>query len=405
MDKTKHGAASYLQTVSYAKPGLPKIDSLHNPETALCHFLAFQMLFSCFTSVSQGFINGDMLSRVSVRMSYRLSILDKSPLAEGETAAEALARTLQLARLADEWGYHRFWVAEHHNTAQLASPSPELVIAWIIGQTRRIRVGSGGVMLQHYSPYKVAENFNLLASLAPGRIDLGVGKAPGGLPLSTRALQQGVNAQEKGSFADQLAQLDNWLSLRVNEQEAETVLATPVPPQRVDGFLLGASPESARLAAALDWNFVFAAHLNGDKNLLREVLGIWQQNSARNTLVAVQAIVAPTQQQADRQAAQIELWGVELENGQRVTVASESQAQAFARQACSPAKQIVRRESAVIKGTARSVLAALDELHRDYGIDEFVIDTPVAEGQPRFDSLRLLAEAHASANALQEVAG
>lgn len=338
-------------------------------------------------------------------MSYRLSILDKSPLAEGETAAEALARTLQLARLADEWGYHRFWVAEHHNTAQLASPSPELVIAWIIGQTRRIRVGSGGVMLQHYSPYKVAENFNLLASLAPGRIDLGVGKAPGGLPLSTRALQQGVNAQEKGSFADQLAQLDHWLSLRVNEQEAETVLATPVPPQRVDGFLLGASPESARLAAALDWNFVFAAHLNGDKNLLREVLGIWQQNSARNTLVAVQAIVAPTQQQADRQAAQIKLWGVELENGQRVTVASESQAQAFARQAGSPAKQIVRRESAVIKGTARSVLAALDELHRDHGIDEFVIDTPVAEGQPRFDSLRLLAEAHASANALQEVAG
>ncbi len=338
-------------------------------------------------------------------MSYRLSILDKSPLAEGETAAEALARTLQLARLADEWGYHRFWVAEHHNTAQLASPSPELVIAWIIGQTRRIRVGSGGVMLQHYSPYKVAENFNLLASLAPGRIDLGVGKAPGGLPLSTRALQQGVNAQEKGSFADQLAQLDHWLSLRVNEQEAETVLATPVPPQRVDGFLLGASPESARLAAALDWNFVFAAHLNGDKNLLREVLGIWQQNSARNTLVAVQAIVAPTQQQADRQAAQIELWGVELENGQRVTVASESQAQAFARQAGSPAKQIVRRESAVIKGTARSVLAALDELHRDHSIDEFVIDTPVAEGQPRFDSLRLLAEAHASGNALQEVAG
>ncbi|WJD48538.1 MsnO8 family LLM class oxidoreductase [Enterobacter sp. PGRG2] len=338
-------------------------------------------------------------------MSYRLSILDKSPLAEGETAAEALARTLQLARLADEWGYHRFWVAEHHNTAQLASPSPELVIAWIVGQTRRIRVGSGGVMLQHYSPYKVAENFNLLASLAPGRIDLGVGKAPGGLPLSTRALQQGVNAQEKGSFADQLAQLDHWLSLRGNEQEAETVLATPLPPQRVDGFLLGASPESARLAAALDWNFVFAAHLNGDKNLLREVLGIWQQNSARNTLVAVQAIVAPTQQQADRQAAQIELWGVELENGQRVTVASESQAQAFARQAGSPAKQIVRRESAVIKGTARSVLAALDELHRDYGIDEFIIDTPVAEGQPRFDSLRLLAEAHASANALQEVAG
>lgn len=110
-------------------------------------------------------------------MSYRLSILDKSPLGEGETAAMALARTLRLAQQAEEWGYHRFWIAEHHNTPQLASPSPELVIAWILGQTQRIRVGSGGVMLQHYSPYKVAENFNLLASLAPGRVDLGVGKA------------------------------------------------------------------------------------------------------------------------------------------------------------------------------------------------------------------------------------
>ncbi|STW29700.1 luciferase family protein YtmO [Klebsiella michiganensis] len=146
-------------------------------------------------------------------MSYRISILDKSPLAAGETAAQALARTLTLAQQAEAWGYHRFWIAEHHNTEQLASPSPELAIAWILGQTRRIRVGSGGVMLQHYSPYKVAENFNMLASLAPGRVDLGVGKAPGGLPLSTRALQQGLNPQQKGSFADQLAQLDNWLSL------------------------------------------------------------------------------------------------------------------------------------------------------------------------------------------------
>ncbi len=129
-------------------------------------------------------------------MSYRISILDKSPLAAGETAAQALTRTLTLAQQAEAWGYHRFWIAEHHNTDQLASPSPEVVIAWILGQTRQIRVGSGGVMLQHYSPYKVAENFNLLASIAPGRVDLGVGKAPGGLPLSTRALQQGLHPEE-----------------------------------------------------------------------------------------------------------------------------------------------------------------------------------------------------------------
>ena len=173
-------------------------------------------------------------------MSWRISILDKSPIAENETAADALARTLALAQQAENLGYHRFWIAEHHNTPQLASPSPELLIAWILGQTQRIRVGSGGVMLQHYSPYKVAENFNMLASLAPGRVDLGVGKAPGGLPLSTRALQQGQSCVEKGTFADRLAQLDNWLSLTDAAGE-ESLRATPIPPRRADGFLLGAS--------------------------------------------------------------------------------------------------------------------------------------------------------------------
>ncbi|PLM65324.1 alkane 1-monooxygenase, partial [Klebsiella pneumoniae] len=214
---------------------------------------------------------------------------------------------------------------EHHNTDQLASPSPELVIAWLLGHTRRIRLGSGGVMLQHYSPYKVAENFNLLAALAPGRIDLGVGKAPGGLPLSTRALQQGLHQEEKGTFADQLAQLDNWLSLTEPGGE-ESLRATPIPPRRADGFLLGASLESAELAARLDWNFVFAAHLNGDSALRRAVFNRWRELSPREAMVAVQVVVADDSATAAALAQQVEVWGVELENGQRVTVGSEAQA-------------------------------------------------------------------------------
>ncbi|MDN2488344.1 MsnO8 family LLM class oxidoreductase [Kosakonia sacchari] len=338
-------------------------------------------------------------------MSYRLSLLDKSPIAENETAQDALARTLQLAQQAENWGYHRFWIAEHHNTTQLASPSPELVIAWILGQTRRIRVGSGGVMLQHYSPFKVAENFNLLATIAPGRVDLGVGKAPGGLPLSTRALQQGINSAEKGSFADQLAQLDNWLSLSKDDHAEETVLATPLPPQPADGFLLGASLESAALAAKLDWNFVFAAHLNGDKTLLRDVVTQWQQQSQRDTLVAVQVIVADTEEQAHALAQQVEVWGVELANGQRVSVASEAQGHAFARQAGSPAVRIAKREPSLIAGTAEEVLAGLDQLHQQFAIDEFIIDTPISEGSARLTSVLRLAQAHANTKAAQEVAG
>ncbi|HBU6576422.1 TPA: MsnO8 family LLM class oxidoreductase [Klebsiella oxytoca] len=332
-------------------------------------------------------------------MSYRISILDKSPLAAGETAAQALARTLTLAQQAEAWGYHRFWIAEHHNTDQLASPSPELAIAWILGQTRSIRVGSGGVMLQHYSPYKVAENFNMLASLAPGRVDLGVGKAPGGLPLSTRALQQGLNLQQKGSFADQLAQLDNWLSLTETDGE-ESVRATPIPPRRADGFLLGASLESAQLAAQLDWNFVFAAHLNGDKQLLREVLTRWRELSRRDAIIAVQVIVAEEAEEAAAAAAlakSVEAWGVELENGQRVTVGSEAQAAAFARQAGSRPTRIARRESAVLFGTPEQVKAQLDALQSAWNIDEFIIDTPISDGAARLNSLRLLARAHLSA--------
>ncbi|MFO3904792.1 LLM class flavin-dependent oxidoreductase [Enterobacter hormaechei] len=323
-------------------------------------------------------------------MSWRISILDKSPVAENETAADALSRTLSLAQQAETLGYHRFWIAEHHNTPQLASPSPELLIAWILGQTRRIRVGSGGVMLQHYSPYKVAENFNLLAAIAPGRVDLGVGKAPGGLPLSTRALQLGLSQQEKGDFAAQLAQLNGWINPTSQE---EAVRATPLPQVPAAGFLLGASAESARLAASLDWDFVFAAHLNGDPDLLREVIGTWRAHSAREVIVAVQAIVAPTQAQAEDLAQSVEVWGVELANGQRVTVASEEQAYAFARQAGSEPLRIARRAQSLLAGTAEFVLEQLEALHQQWGIDEFIIDTPVADGATRLQSLRLLAQA------------
>ncbi len=325
-------------------------------------------------------------------MSWRISILDKSPVAVNETAADALARTLSLAKQAEALGFHRFWIAEHHNTAQLASPSPELLIAWILGQTKHIRVGSGGVMLQHYSPYKVAENFNVLASIAPGRVDLGVGKAPGGLPLSTRALQRGLHQEEKGDFADQLTQLDGWLSPGADVQD-DSVNATPLPAAPAEKFLLGASIESAQLAAKLGWNFVFAAHLNGDANLLRDVLETWHASSALNAIVAVQVIVAPTQAQADALAEKVEVWGVELANGQRVTVASEEQAYAFARQAQSEPLRIARRAQSLIKGSAESVLEALETLHQKWGIDEFIIDTPVADGLARMQSLRLLAQA------------
>lgn len=132
----------------------------------------------------------------------KLSVLDQSPISDGSTAAQAFSHTVTLAQEVEKLGFTRFWVSEHHNSVSLAGSSPEILISHIAAKTDRIRVGSGGVMLPHYSPYKVAENFRVLEALYPNRIDLGVGRAPGGMPIATRALQEGkwshlINIQNK----------------------------------------------------------------------------------------------------------------------------------------------------------------------------------------------------------------
>ncbi len=332
-------------------------------------------------------------------MAYRLSLLDKSPLASGENAFDALHRTLLLAQRAEAWGYHRFWLAEHHNSDQLASSSPEVLIAWLVAQTRHIRIGSGGVMLQHYSPYKVAENFNLLASLAPGRIDLGVGKAPGGLPLATRALQQGIDPRQKGSFAEQLTLLDSWLQARQNGQAStdddKTLYATPQPLRPANRFLLGASVESATLAARLGWHFVFAAHLNGDRQLLETVLAAYASASqGQRALVAVQAVVADSPAEADLLVNALRYYHVRVEGGEGVNVVSLEQAERYVRQGGYQHYQIEPRTPTLLKGTAAQVHAQLEALHQNFAIDEFIIDTPISAAQPRLKSLELLATHH-----------
>src|SRR3954471_8789276 len=137
----------------------------------------------------------------------RISVLDQSPISEGSSGPEALRNTIDLAQLADELGYERYWVAEHHGGAMLAGPSPEALIGPIASATSRIRVGSGGVMLPHYSPFKVAETFSLLAGLFPARIDLGIGRAAGTDPLTPSALQPDRRQASPDDFPQQLAEL------------------------------------------------------------------------------------------------------------------------------------------------------------------------------------------------------
>src|SRR5215217_1493825 len=141
----------------------------------------------------------------------RVSVLDQSPVSEGSTGSQALQNTIDLARRADDLGYHRYWVAEHHGGGMLAGPSPEVLIGPIAAATRRLRVGSGGVMLPHYSPFKVAESFSVLAGLFGDRIDLGIGRASGTDPLTAHALQRDRRHAAPDDFPDQLAELLAYL--------------------------------------------------------------------------------------------------------------------------------------------------------------------------------------------------
>lgn len=332
---------------------------------------------------------------------YSLSLLDKSPIYAEENAAKAFRDTLNLAKRAEELGFRRFWVAEHHNSPELAGSAPEALVAWILAKTARIRVGSGGVMLQHYSPYKVAEVFNVLSSLAPGRVDLGVGKTPGGLPLATSALQQAYDPARKPDFETAFAELDGHLSGPVAEGNAQAGLAaTPVPPVAVERFLLGASPESAKLAASKGWNFVFAGHLNGDPEILRASLKTFRAESGgKSAILALSAFAANDPAQAAAQVANQRIFRVFLSNGKAFNLGRLEQAEEFARQSGDTNYRIEERKPNVLHGTAADIHTQLYRLASDYGIEEFIIEPPHVGADQRLASIELLATHRFSAAA------
>ncbi|RWX74958.1 MsnO8 family LLM class oxidoreductase [Neorhizobium lilium] len=330
---------------------------------------------------------------------YAQSLLDKSPIRPEESTLQALSHTVHLARRAEELGYRRFWVAEHHGTSELASSAPEVLVSWILANTSHIRVGSGGVMLQHYSPYKVAEVFNLLSSLAPGRVDLGIGKTPGGLPKSTAALQ--AYRSVKPDFEAQIGDLSAFLDNAVVSPPTDTrPLAGPRPPVTAERFLLGASPDSARLAAAQGWNFVFAAHLNGDPENLRLSLDAFRQHSGgRSAIVALAAYASENAARAAAQIAELKVFKVFLDNGQAVSLGRREQAEEFARQAGAKEYRIEERKPSILHGTPESIheeLARLSELH---GIEEFILEPPAVGADERLASVELLARKPLSAAA------
>ncbi|MBC1230709.1 LLM class flavin-dependent oxidoreductase [Listeria booriae] len=335
-------------------------------------------------------------------MGFRLSILDQSPIADGKSGYEALQQTIALAEKAEEWGYHRFWVSEHHDTKLLAGVSPEVLVSHLLARTERIRVGSGGVMLQHYSAYKVAENFQLLATLAPNRVDLGVGKAPGGLPLSTKALQYGRGAGTV-DFAEQLTLLKQFVDDAVPaDHELAGVHVDPEPPTKPEIFLLGASAASAELAAKLGVNFCFAKFITSDETVLREAVTEFRtKNRNGEFIIAIPVLAADTESEAQRLAGEQKVVRVTLATGVSVTVQTVAQAEEFARQAGETDFTIEEREASIIAGTQQQVKAELVRLRATFDVDEFVIHTPVARQDARFRSVQLISEAVLTADVVR----
>ncbi|WMT29420.1 LLM class flavin-dependent oxidoreductase [Bacillus aerius] len=324
-------------------------------------------------------------------MSLTLSILDQSLVSENEKAETGIQHTVRLAEAADQLGYHRFWVSEHHNNSQVAGSSPEALAGYLLAKTNHLRIGSGGVMLQHYSPFKVAETFHVLASLAPGRVDLGVGKAPGGLNLSIQALQEDYQASRK-DFSQKLVDLKTYLTEQANELNAQ-----PIPSVSPDMFLLGGSIESAEFAAKLGISFVFAYFINGDDALLKEARETFQKFKTQNThqqfLLAITVAVAKDHKQALSYIKQKETVKVSFSDGRKLNVTSLEDAEKLVKGTKKEHYNIHVQKTGYTAGTKETVHRRLTELAETYDINEFITLSPIVDIEARIASITLLKEA------------
>jgi luciferase family oxidoreductase group 1 len=340
----------------------------------------------------------------------RLSILDQSPVREGQTAAETIRETLDLAQAADRLGYHRYWLAEHHSTPGLAGAAPEILIAEVAARTRRIRVGSGGVMLTHYSPLKVAEQFRMLETLHPGRIDLGIGRAPGSDARTAQALRRGTGTptgagvpdpwaeEEVARFPDQVADLIGFLCDRLPpEHRFATVRAMPAGDSVPEIWLLGSTDASAACAAHYGTAFSFAHFINADGGaaVTRAYARAFRPSPvlrAPHASVAVFVLCADTETDASRLARSRELFIVRLYTGRAGTYPSVETAERYPYSSRELAI-VEHARQRTVAGTPEQVRTRLGALAAEYDVDELVVVTITHDPKARLRSYELLAEA------------
>ena len=328
----------------------------------------------------------------------RLSVLDQSTSSKGRTQDVAIRETLALARHCEALGYHRYWVSEHHASDSIVGTAPEVLMAAIAATTTRIRVGSAGVMLPHYSALKVAEQFRVLEAIAPGRIDLGLGRAPGSDRLTAFALNPYENAAEE--FPRQVIDLQAWVSckpLQAGHPFAE-IKAHPLGPTSPEIWILGSSDYGAQLAAYFGLPYAFAYFFT-DGVGCEQALELYRRNyrpSERypepQATICVWALAADTEAEARRLALSREHTRVERDRGIRASLIPPEEAEKIQYAPHERAKIESIRHKALV-GTAEQVKTGLTQLAQRFDLEELVVVTWTYDPQPRHRSYELLAAA------------
>ena len=327
----------------------------------------------------------------------RLSILDQSPVISGHTPSQAVHETIRLAQAAEKLGYHRYWLAEHHAMASLGDPCPEILVTRVAAATSTLRVGTGGVLLPYYSPLKVAEQFRMLEALYPGRIDLGIGRAPGGDQRTALAMGEGRYSGAE-HFPEQVqflvAYLDDTLP---GDHPFAKVKAMPAGPTSPEVWLLGSSDYSGALAAQLGLRFAFAQFISaegGDAVMCdyRRRFQASPRETEPHSLLCAFVICAETAEQAERMAKSVDLRRLNMDYGVNGPVPTLEEAERYP---YTPADigRIAYHRRRVVLGTAETVQRRLLELQTASEADELMIITITGDYDSRLRSYELLAKA------------
>jgi luciferase family oxidoreductase group 1 len=330
-------------------------------------------------------------------MPLRLGVLDQSPIISAHSPVQAVAETVALAQLAERLGYSRYWLAEHHAVGALADPCPEILLCRVAAATSRIRVGTGGILLPYYSPLKVAEVFRMLEALFPGRIDLGIGRAPGGDMKTAQTMMYG-NYIGPEQFPQQVQDLASFLDNALPPGHAYAgVKAQPAGPTSPPIWLLGSSDYSGTLAAQLGLGFAFAHFINahGGGPVARAYRRHFQpspRQAAPASLVCAFVICAETNAEAERLAASIDLRRLHMAKGIDAPVPTLAEAQAY-RYADRERAYVQQQRARLVLGDPPTVRERLLALAEEYEADELMILSITGDYESRRTSYRLVAEA------------